>query len=73
MKSLKTKLESSGTDCWQASGVSKLFALLLKRCWPKGSGDKGPSQEDMLEHILSWKPMAKYFEYFGELYFALSN
>ena len=63
MTSLRSKLGSSSD--WQTSGVGKLFALLLKRCWPKGSDGKEPSQDEILQHILSWKPMAQYFKYFG--------
>ena len=49
----------------QDSGHRKLLGLFLKRCWPKGDGGKEPSQAEQLRYILSWKPMAKYFQCFG--------
>lgn len=65
MASLSLRLESSTR--LQNSGVGKLFALLLKRCWPKDSDGKEASQMETLQHILSWKPMAQYFKNFGML------
>ncbi|CAH3163087.1 unnamed protein product, partial [Porites evermanni] len=49
----------------QDSGARKLLGLFLRRCWPKGDGGKEPSRGDQLRYILSWEPMAKYFQCFG--------
>jgi len=65
MASLSSRLDSS--NHWQSFGVGKLFSLLLMRCWPQGSDGKEPSKNETLLHILSWKPMAQYFKYFGTL------
>lgn len=67
MAMLSSRLDSAKLTHWQASGVSRLFGLSLKRYWPVGSGVREPSQDEILRHILSWKPMAQYFEYFGKL------
>lgn len=67
MTSLSSCLELSSLTHRQASGVSRLFFRFLKRCWPEGDDGKEISQDKKLQHILSWKPMAQYFNYFGEL------
>ena len=67
MTSLSSRLELSNLTHRQASGVSRLFSLLLKRCWPEEEHGKEISQDKKLQHILSWKPMAQFFNYFGAL------
>ena len=65
MASLSSGLDFSSLTQRQTSGVGTLFALLLKRCWPDGRDRKEVSQDKKLQHILSWKPMAHYFKFFG--------
>lgn len=67
MASLSLHLELSGFTHRQASGVGRLFSLFLKSCWPGGGDGKEISQDKKLQHILSWKPMAQFFNYFGEI------
>lgn len=67
MTSVSSRLEFSNLTHRQASGVGRLFSLLLKRCWPEEGHGKEISQDKKLQHILSWKPMASYFNYFGAL------
>ena len=67
MASLSSHLELSRLTHRQASGVGRLFSLFLKSRWPEEGGGKEISPDKKLQHILSWKPMAQYFNYFGEL------
>ena len=67
MTSLSSHLDLSSFSRRQASGVGRLFSLFLKSCWPEGGDGKEISQDKKLQHILSWKPMAQYFNYFGKL------
>lgn len=67
MASLSSHLQLSNLTHRQASGVGRLFSRLLKRCWPEEGDGKEISQDKKLQHILSWKPMAQYFNYFGAL------
>ena len=62
---LSSRSESANLAHWQASGVSRLFGLMLKKYWPEGSDGREPSQDEILRHVFSWKPMAQYFEYFA--------
>ena len=66
MTSLSSHIELSSLTHRQASGVGRLFSLFLKSCWPEGGHGKETSQDKKLQHILSWKPMAQFFNYFGE-------
>lgn len=67
MASLSSHLESSSLTGRQASGVGRLFSLFLKSCWPNEGDGKEISQDKKLQHILSWKPMAQYLNYYGAL------
>ena len=53
---------------WQDSDVGELFSAWLKRYWPQGSDGRKSSQDEKLLHVLSWKPMAQFFKYFGMLF-----
>ena len=68
MASLSSHLALSSLTHRQASGVGRLFSLFLKSCWPEGGGGKEISQDKTPQHILSWKPMAQFFNYFGEFF-----
>lgn len=67
MASLSSRLALSNLTHRQASGVGRLFSRLLKRFWPEGRDGEEISQDKKLQHILAWKPMAQYFNYFGAL------
>lgn len=67
MASLSSHLELSSLTRRQASGVGRLFSLFLKSCWPEEGDGKEISQDKKLQHVLSWKPMAQYLNYFGAL------
>lgn len=67
MEKLSSRLDSANLANWQASGVSRLFGLMLKRYWPEGRDGRKPSEDEILRHVFSWKPMAQYFEHFGKL------
>ena len=63
IQSYSSKVESSNN--WQDTGVGELFGLFLKRHWP--SNGEELFQEEILKHVLLWKPMAQYFRYFGRI------
>ena len=67
MTSLSSRLELPSLSHRHASGVGRLFFLFLKRCWPEGGDGNEISDDKKLQHILSWKPMAQYFNYLGKL------
>lgn len=67
MTSLSSCLDISSLTHRQASGVGRLFSLFLQSCWPEGGDGKEISEDKKLQHILSWKPMAQYFNYLGKL------
>ena len=67
MTSIGSRLEFTSLTHRQASGVGRLFSLLLQRCWPGEEHGQEISQDKKLKHILSWKPMAQFFNYFGAL------
>ena len=68
MASLSSRLELPSFTHRQASGVGRLFSLFLKSSWPEGGDGKEISQNKTLQHILSWKPMSQFFNYFGEFF-----
>lgn len=53
------------TSKMQSTEVVELFSLLLETCWPTDTNERDLSQDKVLEHILTWKPMAQYFKHFG--------
>ena len=67
MTSLSSCLELSILTHRQASGVGRLFSLFLKSCWPERGDGNEICEDKRLQHILSWKPMAQYFNYLGKL------
>lgn len=62
MEDLSSDLKTSKM---QSAEVVELFSLLLETCWPIDSNEKELSQDKVLGHILTWKPMAQYLKHFG--------